>query len=292
MATEFNSEFITYLTPDNAPAAGDKFYFYEPGTNTPKTIYSDAAATTPIDGNPALADSRGNLPKIYLEGTYRILRLNKDDVEIKDSDPVGDDVSQGPLTAWNSVVTYSIGDLVQGSDDAYYISITNSNLGNDPTSSPANWTEIRFLGIWNTNQTYAIGEVVQTTDGNVWRSITNGNSGNDPATDTGANWLPAVSFDALSQVIPQTGGGTLTAGFRVNELRDASTYTLPLANSVNANQTIKIALPDRYSASEPTVQRGGSDTITDSAGTDTDILFDAGSVEITLTSDGVSNWSL
>jgi len=104
-----------------------------------------------------------------------------------------------------------------------------------------------------------------------------------------------VALDALiartTTVIPQTGGGTLTA-LRINQLRDASTYTLPLANSILVNQTIIISLPDEFSASEPTVQRGGSDTITDSTGTDTSILFDSGSITITLTSDGVSDWSL
>tara|TARA_R110000850_G_scaffold223401_1_gene349099 strand:- start:771 stop:3137 length:2367 start_codon:yes stop_codon:yes gene_type:complete len=95
---------------------------------------------------------------------------------------------------------------------------------------------------------------------------------------------------ATNTVIPQTGGGTLTA-LRTNEIRDSGAYTLPLANAVLVNQTIIITLPSRYGASTPTVTRSGSDTITNIDGTDTSITF-AGSAKLSLTSDGVSNWSL
>lgn len=61
-------------------------------------------------------------------------------------------------------------------------------------------------------------------------------------------------------VIPQTGGGTLTA-LRINELQDSNTYTLPLANTVSANQVIVIELPEKYKTATPTVIRNGSDTI-------------------------------
>ena len=96
----------------------------------------------------------------------------------------------------------------------------------------------------------------------------------------------------LTTVIPQTAGGTLTA-LRENELRDGSTYTLPLASSTLINQTILISLPDEYKTFTPLVNAGGGDTITYSGIADTSILFNTGSsISITLTSDGVSNWGL
>ena len=96
----------------------------------------------------------------------------------------------------------------------------------------------------------------------------------------------------LTTVIPQTAGGTLTA-LRENELRDGSTYTLPLASSTLINQTIIISLTDEYKTFTPLVNAGGGDTITYSGIADTSILFNTGSsISITLTSDGVSNWGL
>jgi hypothetical protein len=104
--------------------------------------------------------------------------------------------------------------------------------------------------------------------------------------------VPPPSPD-LAEVIPQTGGGVLTAR-RINELRDGDVgYTLPLANSVSANSTIIITQPDRYVSNEPVVTASGSDTITSGDGADTSITFNQpSSISITLTSDGVSNWSL
>jgi hypothetical protein len=95
---------------------------------------------------------------------------------------------------------------------------------------------------------------------------------------------------AITTVIPQVGGGGLTA-LRVNELQDSGAYTLPLANTVLVNQTITITLPSRYGASTPTVTASGSDSITDIDGADTNIIF-AGATKLSLTSDGVSNWNL
>jgi len=92
--------------------------------------------------------------------------------------------------------------------------------------------------------------------------------------------------------IPHTGGGALTA-LRTNELRDGGTYTLPLASSTLVNQVIIIELPDEYSISTPIVNTTGADTITYSGVADTSILFDLGvSVSVSLTSDGISSWSL
>ena len=46
------------------PVAGAKAYFYQSGTTTPVTVYSDAAATTP-HATPVVADGSGVFPAIY-----------------------------------------------------------------------------------------------------------------------------------------------------------------------------------------------------------------------------------
>ena len=115
----------------------------------------------------------------------------------------------------------------------------------------------------------------------------------DIITNADAITAAETGITNVTTVVPQTGGGELTA-LRVNELRDGNTgYTLPLADSVSANQTITITLPDEFKDDEPVVTRAGSDTISYSNGTDTSITFDAlSSISITLTSDGTSDWGL
>ena len=290
---------------------GQMFYFVS-GTNTTLDTFTDNTKTTK-NTHPVLLDASGRLPNVWFEGsakqilkgTLEILGVLTPDQQIWERDPVGAENITGDFSLYDNLILYNVNDIVEGSDGKFHISLSTANQGNDPTTpSPTKWSEIRFLGVYNASQSYSIGNVVQEADGSLWASQTNTNLGNTPSSDSGTNWIPAVtglkiaevvanttSITNLTTVIPQTGGGTLTAK-RDNQLRDANTYTLPLAASVLVNETITISLPDESSASQPTVQRGGSDTITDVNGTDTSILFDAGSISITLTSDGVSDWSL
>jgi len=98
-----------------------------------------------------------------------------------------------------------------------------------------------------------------------------------------------VSKVTSTFVAPYTGGGNLITDKR-NQLRDGSTYNLPLAASVLDNQTIEIELPDTFKAFTPTVQRQGSDLIRNGDGTFTDFDF-AAPIIISLTSNGVDEWS-
>jgi hypothetical protein len=259
--------------------------FFDANTNADKLTYKDELETIanlltiPVDAG-------GNLPNIFFSGSASVVYLDQFGTQYAARNPVGEEVGIGNFTPWSNVITYSSGDITIGSNGAIYLSISNSNQGNDPTTSPSEWEEIRFIGVWDANITYPIGTVVQTDNGDLWKSVT-AQSGNDPDSDDGTNWRVAV---LTNTVIPQTGGGLLTA-LRTNELQDSGAYTLPLANSVLVNQTIIITLPDRYGASTPTVTISGSDTITNIDGTDTSIAF-VGSAKLNLTSDGVSNWSL
>src|SRR5262252_871618 len=46
--------------------------FYNAGTSTPRTVYSDSGLTTPI-AQPVQADAAGRLPKIYIAvGSYKV----------------------------------------------------------------------------------------------------------------------------------------------------------------------------------------------------------------------------
>ena len=67
---------------------GFKSFFYEAGTTTPKTVYSDQGLKTPIV-QPVIADSAGVLPQIWLEsGPYRWQGFDENDVQKFDRDNI------------------------------------------------------------------------------------------------------------------------------------------------------------------------------------------------------------
>jgi hypothetical protein len=246
-------------------------------------------------------DATGRLSDVFYEGIADVIVRNSAGVQQDQDDPVGGEQTTGELSLWNALITYVVASMVKGSDGAFYISLTNPNINNNPTGpSPANWTEFRLLGVYNASETYLIGDVVQELDGSLWASQTNSNLNNTPSTDSGTNWIPAVNGAKIAEVItletrtttvlPKTGAVALIA-LRINELQNAGPFTLPAASSVDVNQTITLDFPDAFAAFEPVVNRAGSDTITDSAGTDTSITF-KGSTRVILTSDGSSDWRI
>lgn len=89
----------------------------------------------------------------------------------------------------------------------------------------------------------------------------------------------------------KNGGGTLET-YQINEITDSTSYVLPLASSVDEGGWLIVELTDRYSAQTPTVMRAGSDTISDSSGSDTSVIFDGGSMSVRFISDGVSDWRI
>ena len=305
--SRFTNPVPQYLDGAGNPLVNAKLTFFASGTSTEIITYADELETIP-NANPILLGSDARVPNAWYSGSARVV-LTADDlttgqcgVQIWDRDPVGGENEAGDFSLWVTTIDYDLNDIVEGSDNKFYKSLSNANQGNDPTLSPSEWEQINFLGVYNANKSYSIGDVSQTTNGNLWASQTNLNASNDPTADNGTNWLPAVSgvniaeVEALetrtTTVVVQTGGGALSA-LRVNELQDTDTYTLPLASDVLAGQFINVELPDEFKSFEPIVSRSGSDTISYSGGTDTSITFDGGfSVSLRLTSDGVSDWRI
>lgn len=295
-----------YLDDEGNPVVNGKLWFYKSGTNSALETFADELQTIPLT-NPVPVQANGRVPNIFYSGSARVILTanNPDtwqqDVQVWERDPVGGDRTLGQLELWDIAVTYDAGDLVKGSNGEYYKSISGANQGNDPTTNPAQWELVRFLGTWNINILYSTGVVVQTTSGNLWKSAKE-NQGNDPESDNGTNWLPALDGIKIPEVnaleertttsIEQTGGGVLTT-LRVNSLQDASAYTLPPASSIGDNQWLVISQAQEFSNLEPTVTVDGSDTIATTSGTDTSILFDqVNRAEIRLTSNGVDQWSI
>jgi hypothetical protein len=88
---------------------------------------------------------------------------------------------------WNSLVTYALGATVIYLGVLYTSLITN-NLGNIPSSSPADWQSqgsVSFVGPWSALVTYTEGQSVSTaTPTQLWVAV-QGSLNENPTTTTG-----------------------------------------------------------------------------------------------------------
>ena len=289
-----------YLDGSGDPIVNGKLTFYKSGTTSPLITYADNLLSTP-NTNPVLLDAAGRAPNIFFDGAARVV-CTYDDLltgelgkQLFDKDPVSGESGFEPFGLWDAQIIYGQFDIVRGSDGEFYQSLSNDNQGNDPTLTATKWKQVNFIDVWNTNVSYSVGDIVQTTDGNLWKSV-QAQSGNNPIVDDGTNWKPAVNTDNIlaptNTVVVLTGGGSVVAN-RVNEVQDAGTYNIPLANTVSENQYLIVSQPMEFVTFQPTVQTSGSDVITINGSTDTSILFDnSTSREIRLTSNGVDEWRL
>jgi hypothetical protein len=207
-----------YLDDAGNPLIDGLIYFYASGTTTKITTYSDINLTI-ANSNPVVLTGAGRQPNIFFEGTAKAVLTKADYTQIEVRDPVGG-VDSAFIPEWDAATIYSIPQIVLGSDNSYYESIVNANQGQNPTGSPAAWTEIKLSKLWNTNETYAALDVVQGSDGLLYSAVIGANLGNNPVTDL-VNWKP---------VTPQ--GYSLI-------------YTTP---AFATDSTIDIVLPSGYSS--------------------------------------------
>lgn len=104
MAQIFSSPFAQYTDASGNPGSGDKLYFYQTGTTTLLTIYSDIGLTTP-QANPIIADSAGQWPAVYLaEQLYKVVMKSALDVTIRTADPAGGDGVTGTTSSTDNAV--------------------------------------------------------------------------------------------------------------------------------------------------------------------------------------------
>jgi hypothetical protein len=201
--------------------------FEESGTNTLKPVFHDADLTIQAT-NPVKLDGAGRTPSLFTSGSYKVTAFKNDGVgglgeQQWERDPVGSDPGEFG-TEWDSATTYAINEIVLASDGNYYESITNNNVGNDPTTTPSAWSELVWFHVWNSLETYAQFDPVQGSDGIFYYSVIGSNLGNDPTNDDGTNWLTAatVSTDALKGVALKSTQAKVDGG------TDDDSYVTPL----------------------------------------------------------------
>jgi hypothetical protein len=250
---------VQYFDSLGVPLNAGKLFFYEPSTLVLKNTYSDSSLAVPNTNPVILAVNGSPSVDIWLNGTYRVILKDSLDNVIWDKDPVGGDNSDRvPWTNWVSGITYDTGNVVVASNDRYYVAIQEPNLNQDPTTSPAWWSEIRLLRVYNASETYPANTVIQDTSGFLWRSkvLT---AGAAPVLGS-AFWEPAIDgFAALSDqsTITNIASGALAKN-RFYRLTAAGPFTLPLASTTNSGDKIFIVHdPDV----EPAVNASGGDVI-------------------------------
>ena len=213
MTNRFNRPNTQYFDNSGNVLSGGKLRFKATGSDTLKDTYSDTALSS-ANTNPVVLDSSGRHGNIFLNGTYRVELLTSSDVQLWQRDPIGDDSTTSPWADWLSDRTYAIDDIVQGSDTNYYRSVTANNVGNNPTSSAANWSKLVLVEEWNTNNGYSTNDIV-TSSGKLYRSTANSNSGNPPS--GGTNWAVGVqqAVSGTATIAASSGTHAITGvGFK------------------------------------------------------------------------------
>lgn len=230
-------------------SAGSKLFFFEVGTTTPKTTFSDAAETTP-NTNPVIADSRGRFIPIFLTGVYDVELQDANGVqiwkalEISSSGITGNVVFIGNFDSSTNAGDYpatgSKGDLfvvttgftLNPASGSHVLSTRDFIIANidSATGVDADWDIIRGVNAartadivvtaWAPGRAYVIGDYVKATDNKLYRALL-AQSGNDPAGggDT-TNWLPFG--DLIDDLVTDdsTRGGTAANDFTLKNLID------------------------------------------------------------------------
>jgi len=217
----FINPFPQFISLSGSPINGGFLKFFDTGTSNPKVVFGDPDLTQSI-GSVIRLDGSGRIPAIFLSGAYAVTLTDANSNEIDSADPIGLDTDITNFDLWDITNTYNIPDIVRGSDDLYYQSIVDTNLGNDPTSQPsAFWEQFFFLPTWNTAQTYASGQLAIGSDDKSYQSQVGSNTGNDPTTDDGTNWQILLEsgsvIDVAGLTISKTGPAAASIIFQSDD---------------------------------------------------------------------------
>jgi len=131
---------------DGEPLVNGLLYFFESGSSSMfKPTFADVGETI-VNSNPVVLNGDGRCPNVFGSGAYRVILATAEDVQILTRDPVGGDTGLTFGAAWNEEIIYTQDDVVYESG-SYWISLTNNNQGNQPsTDGGVNWSAINFGG--------------------------------------------------------------------------------------------------------------------------------------------------
>ena len=225
-----NNPFYQFFDDAGNPLSFGKVFFYESGSNTLfLDTYSDSSLNN-VNTNPQILDGEGRLGSTFLDGVYNVVLEDRNGVQIDALDPVGGDAgSRLAFAPWVSTTIYNKNNIVEGSDERFYISAIDNNLGNDPTTGQSSgWTRIQFIEDWIDIKTYEIDDIVIGTDFLFYRSTSAANQGNDPTTDGGVNWAILITFTAGAITYDNSSSGlsATTVQGAIDELADRDAQSI------------------------------------------------------------------
>lgn len=214
-----------YYLNDGSVASSGKLYFYEnKDPNTKKDTFSNEGETI-ANTNPVLLDGEGRCPPIFGSGRYTVVLKSNKNIQQWSRDDVDLTDLLGQFADWSAIISYNIGDIVQASDGRYYSSLTNNNLGNDPTTTPTVWEQIEYITVWNENATYSEDDLV-IFGGAFYRSVINSNLNNQPDSsstfiwaDTASprDWLSTRTYNTENIVVHNSSIWSSTINGNINE---------------------------------------------------------------------------
>jgi microcystin-dependent protein len=129
MAAIWPGSNLPQLDASGDPMVGAKLYFFDTGTTTPQSVYTESGLGE-VHDQPILADANGRFPAIFLSatpGSYRVRLLSAADVTIYDVDGVS--VAQ--------VANYE--DPGAGDTSASLLFQTGMRIGYYGTTAPSGW---------------------------------------------------------------------------------------------------------------------------------------------------------
>jgi len=135
------------------------------------------------------------------------------------------------LSVWNDISTYSFPRTVTAPNNKFYQCDVASSQGQEPSATPASWSEVKFTGVWNTNKAYIIGDLALKD--NVIYSALVAQAGNDPDGDA-TNWV-----NTAAGIIPDQSGNA--GKFLTTNATVASWAAIDFDFSVNYPQNSKSA---------------------------------------------------
>jgi len=250
---------VPQYTQGGEPIANGKMYFFETGTNTPKTTYADSAETT-ANTHPVILDAEGRLPNCFYSGLAKQILTDANDVQVFNRDPVGQEIAIAAFDTFAISSTYQIHNIVTASNGTFWKSLINGNVGFNPiTDDGTHWQQIDFNEFYAAGVTFSKNDsAISTVNGLTYISGIDSNIGNEPSAN-----LDKWALDRPS--LPYVSGKTYDIGEKCIDEIDSREYVAVISNTGNQPSS------DTGTNWDPTDGRVSKPTNTSPADTATDV---------------------